>query len=159
MPRRRTPTQIRLVTGNPSKRPLPKGEPKPQSGAPPLPLHIGKNKTAAGEWRRICGLTQLKNANVLTIADGPMLEATVSAYATFRKANDEITKHGFTYESVGQSGGIMHRQRPEVAIAADAWRRYVGGLTHFGLSPATRSKVQTNDEQEDGDEAEGFFSR
>ena len=25
---------------------------------------------------------------------------------------------------------------------ADAWRRYVAGLAHFGLSPSSRGKVQ-----------------
>jgi P27 family predicted phage terminase small subunit len=155
--RRPTPTTLKLVKGNPGRRALNKSEPKPRNGNPKKPDHLELLDFASTEWDRISKLTSLKHARVLTVADGPILEATCMAYARWRAAELAITEEGLTYETTNQGGGVMIRKRPEVEIAADAWRRYVAGLTHFGLSPATRAKVQTVDEDEAKDPAEGFF--
>src|SRR5262245_34969894 len=120
-------------------------EPKPELGAPPKPRHLGG--VAAAEWRRLVGLTL--GTRVLTLVDGPILEATVMAYAEYRQGFDVIQRDGATYETTSREGSVMRRIRPEVAIAASAWRRYVHGLTHFGLSPATRSKVAEAREPEE----------
>lgn len=138
--RRRKPTALKLVDGNRGKRPLPKAEPKPQRGVPAIPSHVKTNAIAAEEWKRLIALAGAPNVGVLTISDGPILEATVLAYSTFRQASAALDK-GLTFKCRTKSGGTMVRALPEVFIAADAWRRYVVGLTHFGLSPATRSKV------------------
>jgi P27 family predicted phage terminase small subunit len=138
--RKRKPTALRLVDGNRGKRPLPKAEPKPKRGAPPIPPHVKSDPVAAEEWKRLAALTGAPSIGVLTVSDGPILEATVLAYSTFRLASAALEK-SLTYTCPTKNGGTMVRSRPEVFIAADAWRRYVVGLTHFGLSPATRSKV------------------
>jgi P27 family predicted phage terminase small subunit len=107
---------------------------------------------ASAEWNRLVELTTLKHAQVLTIADGPMLEATSRAYAEYEAADKVIRDHGggLTYESMTQGGGLMRRPLPEVAIRADGWRRWTAGLTHFGLSPATRGKVKRTDGEGEG---------
>ncbi|KAB0993994.1 phage terminase small subunit P27 family, partial [Cronobacter sakazakii] len=38
----KTPTHLRLVRGNPSKRPINKNEPQPPAGVPPTPKHFDK---------------------------------------------------------------------------------------------------------------------
>lgn len=38
----KTPTHLRLVRGNPSKRPINKNEPQPPKGVPPVPKHFDK---------------------------------------------------------------------------------------------------------------------
>lgn len=38
----KTPTHLRLVRGNPSKRPINKNEPQPPKGVPPVPRHFDK---------------------------------------------------------------------------------------------------------------------
>lgn len=143
--RRRTPTALHLVRGNPGKRELPKKEPKPKRGKPAKPPHITSDKIASAEWDRIAALTSQRGANVLTVSCGPILEATALAYSILRAAQLELTK-GLTYEVRTKAGGKMIRAKPQVFIAADAWRRYVAGLSHFGLSPATAGKVQTIDD-------------
>lgn len=153
--RRPIPTALKLVKGNPGRRPLNKSEPKPRNGNPKKPGDLVE--LASLEWDRITRLTSLKHARVLTVADGPILEATCMAYAMWRQAEKALREEGLTYETTNQSGGVMVRKRPEVEIVAEAWRRYVSGLTHFGLSPATRAKVQTVDDNEATDPAEHFF--
>lgn len=148
-----TPTVLRLLKGNPGKRKLPKKEPKPPEVDPAKPAHIAKDRVASAEWDRLVALTTTKNARVLTVADGPMLEATVLAYSSLRESERVIHAEGMTYETKNPAGSLMYRKRPEVEIAADAWRRYVVGLTHFGLSPATRTKVKTSEPEGDDLEA------
>ena len=41
----------------------------------------------------------------------------------------------------------MVRTRPEVAIRADADRRFRAYLVEFGLTPAARSKVKISDQK------------
>lgn len=46
-----------------------------------------------------------------------------------------------TYETTTPTGSVMFRTRPEVALANDAWRRATVMLQQFGLTPASRPKV------------------
>ncbi|MEO8277764.1 MAG: P27 family phage terminase small subunit [Thermoanaerobaculia bacterium] len=154
--RRRKPSHLRIVDGNRGKRAAPKKEPKPTRGIPATPSHVKADELAHAEWARLVTITNAPRTGVLTLADGPMLEATVLAYSTFRQAFAALTK-GLTYKCATKSGGVMYRQRPEVFIAADAWRRYITGLTHFWLSPAARGKVATIADDEEKDPAAEFL--
>jgi len=77
------PTYLRILEGNPSKRPLNRNEPQP----PPVetldpPDYLGGH--AATEWCRIVpGLSAMR---LLTIADIPALAAYCVAYARWREA-------------------------------------------------------------------------
>ncbi len=156
--RPRKPTAFKVLEGNRGKRPLSKREPKPQSGRPAKPMSVVADQISSAEWDRLANLTTLKHARVLTIADGPMLEATCMAYARAREADAVLDADGLTYQSVTQGGGFIVRPRPEAAISAEAWRRYTAGLTHFGLSPATRGKVEAQSEDGAADPAESYLS-
>lgn len=85
---------------------------------------------------------------VLTLADGKALELLCDAYAEYREARSVCEREGMTYESVSEHGS-MWRARPEVAIASDAWRRIASMLREFGLTPSSRTKVQTTGEGAD----------
>jgi len=135
---RRKPTALKLLQGNPGKEKLPEREPKPTEGAPRRPR--GLSKLAGEEWARL--VERCLAMRVLTEVDDRMLEITARAYAEYDELSKIVAEHGYTYETNTKNG---HRvvARPEVKLAADAWRRYERGLTHFGLSPSTRAKVQT----------------
>lgn len=141
--RPRKPTSLRIIDGNRGKRALPKKEPRPARGKPELPAHVKSDRFAAEEWRRLVELGSAPEFAVLTRADGPILEATVLAYSVFRVASLALAK-GLTYKCKTASGATMVRTHPEVAIASEAWRRYLTGLSHLGLSPATRGKVSAS---------------
>ncbi len=136
--RPRKPTAAKIAAGNPGKRKPPADEPQPEVGAPDRPAHVATNAVASGEWDRIVKLTTA--TRVLTVADGPILEMTALAYAEYRIAQ-KATAKSLTYKVKTAAGSFIVKPRPEVPMAADAWRRYVNGLTHFGLTPATRAKV------------------
>lgn len=146
----RQPTKLRILRGNPSKRPLPKNEPDPKEARPPKPR--GLKGEAAAEWNRLVDRTA--SMRVLTEVDDRMLEITARAYAEYDALAKIVSAEGFTYETDTKNG---HRivARPEVAMASDAWRRYERGLSHFGLSPSTRGKVQTAKPADDGKASKG----
>jgi hypothetical protein len=49
----KTPSHLRLVRGNPSKRPINKDEPKPPKGVPQLrSISISRVSTGLSEWAR-----------------------------------------------------------------------------------------------------------
>src|SRR5258708_20465570 len=56
-----------------------------------------------------------------------------------RRSSD--LQQGATYKSRTLTGHII-RKRPEVQIAAEAWRRVKGMLVEFGLTPAARSRLE-----------------
>lgn len=56
---------------------------------------------------------------------------------------------GRTYTTVNQSGGLMHRSRPEVGQRNEAMRHAQSLLAEFGLSPAALGKVSTGGKREE----------
>jgi P27 family predicted phage terminase small subunit len=157
----RKPTQIKLVTGNPGRRPLNMKEPVGKPGIPEAPLWVSEKAKAS--WPYIAGL--LVDMGVLAVNDAIGLEALCEAYAEVREAREslkrpitltdsegnsyEVAKGGeLVYVTVGK-GGPMIRVRPEMAVIADADRRLRACLAEFGLTPAARSRVQVLDGKEE----------
>jgi len=50
-----TPTSLKILKGNPGKRPLNKKEPKPKLEIPTCPAHLCPE--GKGEWKRVTGGT------------------------------------------------------------------------------------------------------
>lgn len=178
--RKAKPTHIKLLEGNPGKRPLPTKEPKPERGKPPCPSHLPKR--AKKVFRSAS--TVLDAMGVLTVADGQALELLALAVDEYHDAREVILaaaleKHRARAKSIGETlgeaaeraaleapvdqrlgltyatitpNGIMIRNHPAVAIRSDAWRRARAMLSEFGLTPSSRTKVQVIG----GDEADPF---
>jgi P27 family predicted phage terminase small subunit len=159
MARPRTPTALKLVTGNPGKRPLPENEPKPStSKKPQQPSHL----TARGKvaWKKLIKI--LDSMGVLTEADGFALERLCDCYAEILELRKDIQTNGRTYESIKlleeiNAEQILMKANPCVAMLQDADRRFKSYLVEFGLTPAARSKVQVTDGQKKKSELDEFF--
>lgn len=140
----RKPTALRILEGNPGKRPLPKDEPQPPAGKPKVPVWV--QGSARKLWRQIA--PALESMGVLTTVDTHALGMLVDAYAQYLQAKAVIDKEGLTYEKerfVDQERGFVHvleiRQRPEVPIMQDAWKRVLNMMVQFGVTPASRSRL------------------
>ncbi|WP_413499193.1 phage terminase small subunit P27 family [Buttiauxella gaviniae] len=150
----RTPTALRLVKGNPSKRALNKDEPKPPSGVPPIPKHFNKQEKY---WFKRIG-EELNCTNVITQLDGMALELLIGAYVEWRKHRDVIEQVGETYNVKTMTGETLVKAHPQVAMMADAWKRLRGMMTEFGMTPASRSKVSSSGKGE-ADPLEEFLKK
>ena len=138
--RRPKPTQLKVVQGNPGRRPLNEDEPTPERVAPMCPDHVSEK--AREVWDDLAAV--LLNMGVLTEADAYAFERLAECYAEVVDCRESIEEHGRTYATRTQSGGVMVRPRPEVAMLADADRRFRAYLVEFGLTPAARSKVKAD---------------
>lgn len=137
--RKPTPTALKIVKGNPGRRPLNKHEPKAKRGVPPKPAWL--KGVAVDCWTELCIL--LNNMQVLTLPDGPALALLCATYEDYRTARDAVEDHGQTYESETEHGVII-RARPEVMIMSDAAKRLRALMVEFGLTPSARSRVKAD---------------
>lgn len=135
----RTPHALKVVPGTDRADRANPNEPKP--GALPAdakpPEWLALNQLAQTAWGDLQPV--LNGMGVLTVADPIALALLASALAEFVAARAVVDEGGPTYGTNGATE--MLRARPEVAIAADAWRRAKIMLGEFGLSPASRGRV------------------
>lgn len=75
--RRPKPTALKVLEGNPGKRPLNRREPQPLRSIPTCPAHL--SPTAKGEWKRLAG--QLHRLGILSQLDRAALAAYCQATA------------------------------------------------------------------------------
>jgi len=134
----KTPTNLRILRGNPSQKALPKGEPQPDidPNVPRVPEGLGK--IAAAEWRRLAA--QLHKVGLLTQVDLRGLEAFCDAYEKMRTASAKLRKDGLTYETVTESGSVMMRKRPEAEIYFSALAAMKSFIGEYGLTPSSRTR-------------------
>ncbi|MDE2582751.1 MAG: P27 family phage terminase small subunit [Rhodospirillales bacterium] len=149
MPRNRIPTALANLHGNPGKRGRRVGEPQPPRGAPIAPAHLSPEAAAA--WPLLAAT--LSGMGVLSQSDGLALEHLAEAVADARRARDALAAPvvigrstvaeagARTYATIGKSGAVMLRARPEAAMLADADRRVALWASRFGLSPADRVRL------------------
>ncbi len=165
--RKATPTRLRLLRGNPQRRPLNALEPDPARGVPDAPRWF--NVLQLEGWETM--VRALEPMGVLTISDGPALAILAQAWAEWREAEATVAVRGAYYEtpmggstssSSGEqqslpgcapkddraAGGVWIRAHPAVAVAANAWRRVASMLAEFGLTPAARARLQVAPQDE-----------
>lgn len=144
---------LKVVRGNPGKRPLNKKEPKPLRAQPEPPPHLTTYARKAWDYYA----PKLFKMGVLTEADVIALERLAECYSEVRTLADVIEVEGHTFETTSMTGDTIIRRRPEAAQLADADKRLRAYLVEFGLTPAARSRVTAQDIDEDHDPAEDYF--
>ena len=132
--RRPTPTSLRVLRGNPSKRRLPEGEPKPSAAFPSCPPHLPTE--AKKEWKQAAML--LMELGLLTKIDRAALAAYCVAWGRWVEAERALQQYGLMLKSA--NGFPM--QIPYLAVANKALDQSRLPLASFGMSPASRTRVQ-----------------
>lgn len=129
------PTALKLITGNPGKRPLNDREPRPAAGAPSCPKWL--HEYARAEWRRVVKV--LEPIGLVTQADLAALAGYCQAWAEFRLATEQLDREGRTVED--DEGWI--RTHPAVGQQRSAWQACRQFAALFGLDPSSRSRIVT----------------
>jgi P27 family predicted phage terminase small subunit len=131
--RRPTPTRLKMLAGNPGKRPLNADEPRPEIAVPDCPIELGP--VARTEWERLVG--ELAALRILTHLDRAALAAYCGAYAMWAEATEAIQKFGTMVKS--PTGYPV--QSPYVSIANRQAEIMMRIASEFGFTPASRSRI------------------
>jgi P27 family predicted phage terminase small subunit len=130
---RPTPTRLKILRGNPGRRPLNEQEPTPAAGSLAAPTWL--EGEAAAEWKRLAPV--LHRLGLLTEIDETALATYCQAWARWREAERNIQKFGMVIKGKGGFPIIS----PFVAVANRAMSQMKGLLVEFGMTPSARSRV------------------
>ena len=138
------PTALKVLEGNKGKQKLNTREPKP------LPVHSIKvpewlSKYAKEFWRKY--VPMLVRLGLYTEADESAMILLSESYADFRECLLVTQADGRTFLTEKE----YTVQRPEVAILRKARKDMESLLAHFGMTPASRSRLMVNLSKEMGD--------
>jgi len=139
--RKPKPTALKVLEGNPGKRPLNMNEPKPEKKAPKCPSWL--EPEAKKEWRRMS--KQLEELGVLTQVDAAAFAGYCQAYARWKEAEEFLSKHGTIFKT--PSGYIQ--QVPQVSIAQTYLKIMRDFCSEFGLTPSSRSRIAVDNAVKD----------
>ena len=129
------PTVLRLIEGNPSRRPLNKHEPQPRPIRPACPKWLTPD--ARKEWNRI--VPELERMGLLTVVDGAALSAYCQEWGRYVDAQAQIGRYGLLLKPTA-SGYIQ--QSPYLSIARKSLQAVRALASEFGLTPAARTRIQ-----------------
>jgi len=145
--RRPVPPQLRLLRGNPGKRPLPRRDIEPTAGAS-CPENLSRE--AKREWKRIA--PELLRLGLLTELDRAALACFCESWAEFRWATGIILREG----KLQRCTNGMRVAHPALVIRRQAAKQILQFGCEFGLTPASQSRVEFIGGADD-DESERFF--
>lgn len=129
------PTALRIIQGNPGKRPLPKSEPKPRLLTPRAPAYL--DATAKAWFKTHAKI--LARMKVMTDADTTALAMAAESWSIYRKAIEHIEVAGMYIETPNG----MPAQSPAMGVRNVQWKQIQKILAEFGMTPSSRSGVQT----------------
>ena len=131
--RKPKPTALKVLEGNPGKRPLPTDEPRPDGGLPRCPPHL--KGEARREWRRMG--RRLAECGILTSIDASILCLYCVAWGRHVEAEGHVQELGEIVRS--PSGFPIANPWLSVANrAADDMRK---ALVELGMTPSSRTRL------------------
>ena len=162
--RKPTPTNLKLLRGNPGKRPINANEPKPAPKAPGMPAWLSTE--ARNEWRRV--VPELDKLGLLAKVDRGALAAYCETWATFVAATHLVHEHGIVYmrkvdEVTDMDGRVIEihvapAKNPALIVARDAAAQIRAFCSEFGLTPSARTRIDVPEPDEAGMGAESLLS-
>jgi P27 family predicted phage terminase small subunit len=144
--RKPKPATLKLLRGNPGRRPLNHSEPRPPAAIPDCPGHL--HGEALAEFHRIT--SELHAIGLLTRADRAALTAYCVAWGRWVEAEIKVRKKG----AVITTHTGTQKQNPWLAIAHEELGIMHKFLVEFGLSPSSRTRLKV----EAAKEKSGFDS-
>jgi P27 family predicted phage terminase small subunit len=143
--RKPKPVELKIIEGNPGKRPLNLDAPAPKQAVPACPSFLSPE--GKKEWRRVS--KELLSVGLLTIVDRAALAGYCQAYSRWKEAEEAIQEHGLTYEYTNKNGSTNVVARPEVSIARECLMLIKAFCAEFGLTPSSRSRLTVPKNEKD----------
>lgn len=129
------PVTLKLLQGNPGKRPLPE-EIKVTTKKPVRPAFLDKD--ARKEWQRLIG--PLYNSGVLTAAEQSIFAAYCQAYSRWVQAERKIQQLG---DLVVKTRNGHQIPNPYLPVANKAMEQMRGFANELGLTPSARARINS----------------
>ena len=149
------PTALKLLKGNPGKRPINDAEPKPSKKRPICPTWIDVDAKAM--WKRL--IPMLSDMGVLTEVDGNAVARYCQLWSRWKRAEQFIQKNGDVFPIKAEDGSIKYLQQfPQVGIANNLAAQLNRLETEFGLTPSSRSRIRIEKGSDRMDEFERFIN-
>lgn len=145
--RKPIPVALKMVNGNPGKRPIDMTTFAPEARIPRCPSHL--KGEARKEWRRIT--EELHRYGMIAEVDKDLLAMTCTTWARYVEAETMIEKAA----QAGGSGLFVKTpngfpvQSPWLSVSNTAIERFTRLCAEFGLSPAARARVAPQTTQMD----------
>lgn len=149
--RRPIPSAIKKLRGNPGRRPLNENEPAPELVLPPAPAslsEVGKSK-----WDEMA--IMLYNQGILTEMDLDMLHLYCEEWETYMYAQSNVARYGLMLIKDGKTGLFKN---PYYGVSNQSKERLIKLASEFGMTPSSRSRVQTQKKNKPKSLAEKFFN-
>lgn len=131
--RKPTPTALRLLRGNPGRRPINADEPKAAPKLPPPPAEL--SDAAKREWRRTG--RKLLAGRIITDLDTAAFAAYCSSYARWLEATALLAKSPVVIKN--RHGDLV--LNPLLRVVRESQDQYTRALAEFGMSPVSRTRV------------------
>jgi len=144
------PTALKVLQGNPGKRALPKGEPKPDAERlPSAPRWLSDE--ARREWKRIA--PRLHRLGLLTELDGLALAMLCETLAQYVAAKEIVEREGLL--AVSDKGNSY--QNPATGLMTQARGELLKWAREFGMTPSARSRIVVDTESAEPSLADLLF--
>ena len=147
--RKPTPTPLKLLRGNPGRRPLRDDEPRPKPHLPAAPSHLGA--AAKKEWRRAGRM--LVQLGLVSELDRAAFAAYCTVWGRWVEAEEALR----TYGVMMKSPNGFPVQSPYLAVANRAMEQMRSLLAEFGMSPASRTRVSGVTREDGHDPLDAFL--
>ena len=131
--RKPKPTRLKIIEGNPGKRPLRGNEPQPPRSQPTCPAHL--SPTAKAEWKRLA--QSLNKIGLLTQADRAALAAYCQSYGRWVEAERKLAE---TPTLLKTPAGYVQAS-PWLTISSKQLELMAKFMAELGLTPSSRSRL------------------
>lgn len=153
------PTALKVLEGNPGKRPLNQYEPVTDSSKPVCPSWLCPQ--AKKEWRRI--IPQLHAMGLAAKIDSDALAVYCQTYAKWKEAEEFIAKNGMTYQfpkkdKFGKVVSLYIAQWPQVSVARACADQIRMMCSEFGMTPSARARMVVPGKKDEDDPIEQILS-
>ena len=148
--RKPKPTVLRVLEGNPGRRPINDREPDAPEGVPECPEWL--DDVAKAEWFRVSKI--LMDMHLLTPADQTALAAYCVEYSRWVFAESQVRQFGMIVKAPVTE---FPMKSPFLTIANQAREAMLKLMVEFGFTPSSRSRIRVPDDNEALDEFDAFM--
>ena len=146
--RKPKPTAIKILEGNPGKRPLNDNEPVPTGEIPECPTWL--LPAAKKEWERVAPI--LQELGLLTSVDVKVFAAYCQSSARYEQAEAEINEL-----MIENDKGVL-RPDPLITVAHTYMKKMIEAGSLLGLNPSARSRLSVDKRKSEDDDMEDLLS-